>query len=568
MNWFRSASLSTRILLIVGFACTICAVIAMGVSIHFNEVELEKGIIKKSRTIHSRLEAATEYIAKQGGLKPVVERLRQKYTDPSLISPEEKIEVLKQVPIFAAMKIGAQGAKDENYVFRVFSDEPRRKENRATAAEFKVLERFLDEPTLHEIIENTEEAITVYRPVRLSEAQGCLLCHGNPTQSPWGNGKDILGYKMENWRDGKLHGVFAITSKISEVKAAQAGTETFSTTTHLALFIIGGGLIAQLLAWILIRSPIKNLRQVALTLSQSGAQVGSAAGQIASSSEALSQASNHQASSLEQTAASIEQMKAMVHKNSENAQHSADTSRESQRSAQKGQQVVEHMSQAITEINTSNARIMDQINESNRQIADIVKVIAEIGTRTRVINDIVFQTKLLSFNASVEAARAGEHGKGFAVVAEEVGNLAQMSGNAAKEISEMLETSIQKVENIVQDTTEKVESLVAEGRLKVESGTRVAQECGVVLNEIVSNIASVVQMAGEIATASQEQSFGVQEITKAMTQLDRVTQQNAGTSEEVASAAEELSAQSNALNSMVDSLMETIEGKRPATGSF
>lgn len=102
------------------------------------------------------------------------------------------------------------------------------------------------------------------------------------------------------------------------------------------------------------------------------------------------------------------------------------------------------MIHSITEISESNDRIMSQVADGNRKISEIVQVISEIGNKTKVINDIVFQTKLLSFNASVEAARAGEHGKGFAVVAEEVGNLAQMSGNAAKEISDMLNGSVSR----------------------------------------------------------------------------------------------------------------------------
>ncbi|MBC7466280.1 MAG: hypothetical protein H7256_09830, partial [Bdellovibrio sp.] len=201
-------------------------------------------------------------------------------------------------------------------------------------------------------------------------------------------------------------------------------------------------------------------------------------------------------------------------------------------------------------------------NHSNAEIETIVRVIQEIGTKTKVINDIVFQTKLLSFNASVEAARAGENGKGFAVVAEEVGKLAEMSGNAAKEITSLLDGSIQKVEGIVRDTKMKVEALVADGRSKVEVGANVARQCGEVLNEIVANVASVTQMAGEISVASQEQAAGVSEITKAMGQLDQVTQQNAATSEQTASSAEKLSFQSNNLKMTVDLLVSSIQGTK------
>lgn len=222
------------------------------------------------------------------------------------------------------------------------------------------------------------------------------------------------------------------------------------------------------------------------------------------------------------------------------------------------------MIEAIGDINTSNTGIMDQINETNKEIENIVKIINEIGTKTKVINDIVFQTKLLSFNASVEAARAGEQGKGFAVVAEEVGNLAAMSGAAALEITNMLDGSIKTVEGIVRDSKEKIGKLVLNSKEKVENGTRVAHECEEVLNEIVSSIASVSKMVAEISSASQEQAHGVHEITKAIAQLDQVTQQNTANSTESANAAGTLSGQAEALNSLVQKLVQTIEGSDSA----
>ena len=190
----------------------------------------------------------------------------------------------------------------------------------------------------------------------------------------------------------------------------------------------------------------KTILKIAGVLSSNSDQVATASNQIAASSQELSQAATQQAASLQETSAAVEQLSSMVTKNAENAKNTASSSAQSQEKAGEGKEAVNRMMQSMDEINQSNDSIMDQINASNQQMAGIANVIKEIGNKTKVINDIVFQTKLLSFNASVEAARAGEHGKGFAVVAEEVGNLAQMSGNAAKEISDMLEDSIRKVE--------------------------------------------------------------------------------------------------------------------------
>jgi methyl-accepting chemotaxis protein len=324
-----------------------------------------------------------------------------------------------------------------------------------------------------------------------------------------------------------------LTDSVAASEASYQSARTLVLTISLFSILVGA-----LLAFAIMRSVSRAIDQVIASLNDNSVQVTSAAQQIAASSEQLSQAATEQASSLEETASSIEEMNSMVQKNSENARKSAEISTTSHESASKGKEVVQEMIRAI-----------EDINASNEKIAEIVKVIGDIGNKTKVINDIVFQTKLLSFNASVEAARAGEHGKGFAVVAEEVGKLAQMSGNAAKEISTMLDGSMQKVETIVNET-----------KGKVETGTKIAQQCGEVLGDIVTNVSTVNQMVGEISTACQEQSQGVQEITKAMSQLDQVTQENASTSEEAASAAEELAAQADSLRGVVRMLVQTIKG--------
>lgn len=226
------------------------------------------------------------------------------------------------------------------------------------------------------------------------------------------------------------------------------------------------------------------------------------------------------------------------------------------------------MLNSMNEISQSNEAILAQVNEGNRQMTEIGKVIREIGNKTKVINEIVFQTKLLSFNASVEAARAGEHGKGFAVVAEEVGNLAQMSGNAAKEISEMLDGSILKVEGIVEETKTKVESLVLKGKEKVDNGVVVAKQCSSVLDQIVDNVSKVSELSRETSHANKEQAMGISEINKAMSQLDMSTQQNAAASEEAASASEELSAQANSLKAVADELIAVINGAGTVPSTF
>jgi methyl-accepting chemotaxis protein len=296
------------------------------------------------------------------------------------------------------------------------------------------------------------------------------------------------------------------------------------------------------------------------TLTSEAHTVEQTAGSISEASQGLAQATTEQASALQETAASVEEMSAMVKKNADNAQRSRDIASQSSKVAQQGKSLMNDTSEAMSEINESNQRIMSQIEESNRQIGEIVKVITEIGNKTKVINDIVFQTKLLSFNASVEAARAGEHGKGFAVVAEEVGNLAQMSGTAAKEISDMLSESIDKVERIVEETKQRVSGLVVEGKKKVERGSQLTERCAQILDEIVTNVGNVSVMAEEISTATDEQAHGITEINKAMGQLDQVTHENAAMSQQSATSANSLNQRAKQLLDVVSELRVVVHG--------
>ena len=339
-----------------------------------------------------------------------------------------------------------------------------------------------------------------------------------------------------------------------------AASEAQRNFIMLAIFLSIVLIATIFLAFYILNQLVTQFRSVGTTLDKASSQVSSASTQIASASEELSQATTEQAASLQETSSSMEEISSMINANTENARQSAQASGQSLENAEKGKAVVEQMIKAIDAISISNHSIMEQINESNKEMEDIVKVITEIGTKTKVINDIVFQTKLLSFNASVEAARAGEQGKGFAVVAEEVGNLAAMSGAAAIEISSMLDSSIQKVEGIVKNSKEKIGRLITDGKKNVETGTTVANNCGEVFNDIVLSVASVSKMVKEISSASQEQAQGVHEITKAVAQLDQVTQQNTANSAESSRAAGDLSNQAEMLSSLVQELVHAIEG--------
>ncbi len=289
-------------------------------------------------------------------------------------------------------------------------------------------------------------------------------------------------------------------------------------------------------------------------------QVNGFSAQLTKSSGELSDAVNKQCGAIQESAASLEQITSMVGKNSENATKSNQFTKETKRVAFEGKGSVDEMQSAISEIVQSNDAILKQVDLGNQEIGKIVDLIAEISEKTKIINDIVFQTKLLSFNASVEAARAGEQGKGFAVVAEEVGNLALVSGNAANEISEKLETSSRRVKEIIENTKKSVDVLINQGKEKVQNGVRLSQKCGSSLDQITRDIESVDQMVSEIVLGSNEQSKGVSEINKTVGELDLVTQQNNRVAQASSEQALLLKKEADSLRELVDNIHQLFNG--------
>jgi methyl-accepting chemotaxis protein len=347
-----------------------------------------------------------------------------------------------------------------------------------------------------------------------------------------------------------------------DVEASQKSEERDSQLIEkINIGVIFFGLIWAIFISLLIgRDLIATLSSIISQLKHTTLEVSQAAEQSASTASSLSEGTTEQASSLQETMASAEEISAMVSQNAESASKAKAAVDTNQKVSEDGSKSVDEMMNAIGEIKQTNDEILKQMETSNKEFAEIVKIISEIGTKTNVINEIVFQTKLLSFNASVEAARAGEHGKGFAVVAEEVGNLAQMSGNAAKEITDMLSDSIKKVNAIVEHTKDQVDHIIEVGKDKITMGQSTAQKCKQALNEITENARSMTTMISEITNASKEQAQGVQEINKAISQLDQVTQQNSSVAQQSATQADHLNSEAHSLSNAVVQLVQFLEG--------
>jgi methyl-accepting chemotaxis protein len=266
-----------------------------------------------------------------------------------------------------------------------------------------------------------------------------------------------------------------------------------------------------------INALIGNMMGLVQQIKASAAEVKTGAEEISKGNLNLSQRTEQQASSLEETASSMEEMTSTVRQTADNAGQANQLALAARRQAEKGGTVV---GAAVAS--------MAGINAASKKIADIIGV----------INEIAFQTNLLALNAAVEAARAGEQGRGFAVVATEVRNLAGRSATAAKEIKALIQDSV----------------------TRVDEGSKLVDESGKTLEEIQSAVKKVTDIVAEIAAASREQSTGIEQVNKAVMQMDQSTQQNAALVEQAAAASQAIVEQAHALNQMISGYRVTAGG--------
>ncbi len=361
--------------------------------------------------------------------------------------------------------------------------------------------------------------------------------------------------------EGQMEGIsnHIMSHNDAEIKALEQLTR-YSVWLFLGIFV----LIVMISVGSLVefseisRSLIEISRKV--TKTALGTKKTSDSLQVAS--EKVSAATTEQAAAIQETVATLNEITAMVNKSVENAASSAEKATMSFHIATEGKEAVNQMRLAMQDIQGNINDMTKQVDQSNKRVESIVQIINEISTKTQVINDIVFQTKLLSFNASVEAARAGEHGKGFAVVAEEVGNLAQMSGSAAKEIGDLLTRSRGDVELIIKDSKQQMDILVRKGGEKVHIGVDIANRCEEILQEVVENVNSVKKLMDEISTAAKEEAEGVSNITIAMNEIDGTTHENSNMAHETMGYAETLSKQSNQLRGIIREFDTLVSGSR------
>jgi len=311
---------------------------------------------------------------------------------------------------------------------------------------------------------------------------------------------------------------YAKTSSVAAADALSSGRR------WLWIVFLGSVLLGVIVTFSAVRTLNSILRRAVQELASSAEQVACAAGQISSSSQSLAQGATEQAASLEETSASSEEINSMARRNVEHADSAA--------------QLVKSSEQQFTSANESLDQMVVAMNEIGGSSEKISKII-------KIIDEIAFQTNILALNAAVEAARAGEAGMGFAVVAGEVRNLAQRCAQAAKDTEQLIEESIQRS---------------TDGKAKVD------QVAGII-RSITQQSLKVKALVEEVNLGSQEQARGIDQIGKAITQMEHVTQQSAAGAEESAASAEELTAQSAHLRQIVGRLETLINGRNSIVGN-
>jgi len=305
----------------------------------------------------------------------------------------------------------------------------------------------------------------------------------------------------------------------TKMERGTASTYNMIIISGIMAIILGG-----LLSFFIIRRITGTLNPVIQDLNEAAEQIASASGQISSASQSLAQATSEQAASIEETSSSMEEMSSMTSRNTDNANHADKLMAEAGR-------VVKEANESMADLNKS----MEEISKASEETQKII----------RTIDEIAFQTNLLSLNAAVEAARAGEAGAGFAVVANEVRNLAGRTAAAAKETAGLIEGTMVKVEN----------------------GVKLVNKTNEAFRQVSEDASKVGELVGQIAAASNEQAQGIEQVNKAVAEMDKVTQQNAANAEESASASEELNARAEQMKGVVDELVALIKGKGRGNGN-
>ncbi len=424
----------------------------------------------------------------------------------------QESQIYSSIPVVASWQSIEEIAEEKGYEFRIPREEPRNPDNLPDDRERDILNK-LEESADDEFFEVDSDRDEIVYAKSITLTEDCMVCHGDPDNSPTGDGKDMLGYEMEGWEEGEVHGAFLLRSDMDSVDEVSSRSRFLLIMFFLPVIGVAIGGFYLLNRWYIIKPFRTFLEQFDGMLQHTD----SASDEIKSSSDSLADSANNQAASLEQISASVKELRSL--------------STDNKQSAEQGQQVIESTKEQ-TEVGVEK---LESMNQSMQQIS-------EAGHRSskmlKEIDDIAMQTNLLALNASVEAARAGEAGEGFAVVAEEIRSLAVKVSDIANRIAEHTTDTIQKTDRGVEESGD-VRSLIVE------------------MNEQVQKLYDA---SSSVARKAGDQDTAIEEINSAMEQLENKTHTVASSSEEHNSIANEMRGLVHQIRENIEHLKRTMVG--------
>ena len=505
----RSMMLKMMILIFVATTCALSILLyfeARSYAIHEAEKKI-KNLLLEHQALH-------EYIGKNQ--KPEITKLkREGKLDKNYFSPEilSSSYITKYMHQYYNEQRGKSGLTE--FYYKLAANNPRNPENKSDEFERDLIKKFNNNEIMEfkQVISKDDTSFLYYALPFAKNTKDCMACHSTPDLAP----KELIErYGDKNGfgeKEGDIRAIISIRAPLGP--EIQQANKTFLRTgammfgVFLVFFLSGG--------WLLMRSVTRPIKSAVQGLIQSSEVVSTASAQVASSSQQLADGASQQAAAIEETSSSLEEMSSMTKQNAENANQADKLMRQTRSVLAKATESMEQLTVSIGEI-----------SRSSEETSKIIKTIDEIA----------FQTNLLALNAAVEAARAGEAGAGFAVVADEVRNLAMRAAEAAKNTASLIEGTVTRI----RDGSEMVKRTSAE------------------FSQFESSTNKIGELVGEISAASNEQAQGIEQVSRAVSEMDKVVQLNSSTADESASASEKMNAQAVHLKEFVSELIVLVSG--------